>query len=92
MIKKEDIKIGKYYTDDTSVMIIKAIDKDGDPEGALVHFFEGYVSVSRVLLIDFMFNEENEIREISREEFEEKLQEAQKRFETLMNDIKKQLK
>lgn len=88
MIKKEDIKIGKYYADNTSIMIIKTIDEDGEPEGASVHFFEDYISVSRVLLIDFKFDEENEIREISREEFEEKLKEAQKHFETLMNDIK----
>lgn len=88
MIKKEDVKTGKYYADDTSVMIINAIDEDGDPEGVLVHFFEDYISVSRVLLIDFMFDEKNKVREISREEFEEKLKEAQKHFETLMNDIK----
>lgn len=87
-IELKNVKVGKYYADKSNAVRVDGFDQFGDPEGVAVAFFENYFSVIRNTDLFFYFEIGNRMKEISKEEFEQKLQQAQEHFLELYKTIK----
>lgn len=103
-MSKKDTKvepvIGKYYTNGCGEYVRVDGLESGVPYGAGIQYFEGFVCVAPNTSLDMFFyvfdegecEEFGEVKEISKEEFEQELKQAQERFENFCNQIKESKK
>lgn len=87
-IELKNVKVGKYYADKSSAVRVDKFDSFGEPEGVAVNFFEDYFSVCIKTDLYHFFDGVNRMREITKEEFEQKLQVAQEHLSEMYKTIK----
>ncbi|MFJ1474913.1 hypothetical protein ACILE9_11745 [Capnocytophaga cynodegmi] len=85
MIHIENVKQGKYYAEKNASLRVDGFDHFGNPIGLSVVAFDGCVDIYQDTDLDFYFLEDNQMKEITRAEFEERLKEAQKIFTKMIN-------
>lgn len=85
MIHIENVKQGKYYAEKNAALRVDGFDHFGNPIGLSVVAFDGCVDIYQDTDLDFYFLEDNQMKEITRAEFEERLKEAQKIFTKMIN-------
>lgn len=89
MKKPIDLEVGKFYKGGHNYIKVEGYDNTLEPIGVMITFFEGHVSVTNdtdlyYLTIDGMIDSE-----ITKEEFEARLYEAQRELAKLCKEIKK---
>lgn len=84
----KNVKVGKYYADKSSVVRVDEFDGFVEPEGVAVTFFDDYFSVRVKTDLYHFFDGVNRMKEITKEEFEQKLQQAQEHLLEMYKTIK----
>ena len=85
MIKPE---IGKYYADENCIIKVVELDHLQQPLGVLVWKTERSVSIDHFIDVHYVFYENNkDLKEITKEEFETKFQEYQTKMNELFNEL-----
>lgn len=85
MIHIEDVEQGKYYADEGTVLRVYGFDDIGEPFGVRVMAFDSCVDIYQLTELGFLFYGDNQMKEITRAEFEERLKEAQKIFTKMID-------
>lgn len=82
-----EFKLGKYYQSGNSYIRVDTYDSDLEPVGVEISFFKDHVNVTNNADL-FYFKLDKISKEITKEEFEEKLEQAHTEFIKLTNEIK----
>lgn len=80
MVHIENVEQGKYYADDSTVLRVDDFGHFGDPFGLSVTLFDGCVDIYQLTDLEHYFYEDNQMKEITRQEFEKRLKEVKKKF------------
>jgi len=88
-LRNVQLEVGKYYRNDNCYIRVDYQFEIDEYMGVMVSFFKGHVSITQDTDLYYLNNEIGTI-EITKEEFEAKLDKAQKKLAKLCTKIKNQ--